>query len=115
MWQILRKLRFRFVKILWLVLLILLAMASHMLAKYLSYDYKASFSYIYTYFFGTLFVMAFSFWSFISVGIYAYTLNNSNASTSLEKFLAKIVLVVVGIISVIYVGTYFGLDIGISS
>ena len=83
-----------------------------MLVQYLSYDYKASFSYLYTYFFGTLFVMAFSFWSFVSVGIYAYALNDSKKSTSLEKFLAKIVLVVVGIISAIYIGNYFGLDIG---
>ena len=99
-------------KILLLVLLILLSIASHILVQYLSYDYKASFSYIYTYFFGTLFVMAFSFWSFVSVGIYAYVLNSSKKSTSFEKFLAKIVLGVVAIISVIYIGNYFGLDIG---
>ena len=99
-------------KILWLVLLIFLSVTSHMFQQYLWYDHKASFSYIYTYFFGSLFVMALSFWSFVAVGIYAYALNVSKKSTSLEKLLAKIVLVVFSIISALYIGNYFGLNMG---
>ena len=97
-------------KILWLVLLILLSIASYMSQQYLWYDHKASFSYIYTYFFGSLFVASLSFWSFIALGIYAYALNGSTKSTSLEKLLAKVVLVIFSIISIIYIGNYFGLN-----
>lgn len=99
-------------KILLLVALILLMIASYMFAQYFWYDFKPSFSYIYTYFFGALFIMLVPFSLFVSIGVYAYALYDSQKSTFFEKYIAKAVLVIFVIISVVYLGNYFGLDMG---